>query len=268
MSLARATTLWTAPSRSLGRGLRAYARLTCLVPWSVATALVIVLGTLPALALGRLPTWRARAQRVWARGMTRLCGLRVSVVGRPPRGGSLLVSNHVSYLDVIVLASQLDGAFVAKSEVASWPVIGWLARSGGTLFVERGRRADVQRVGGEMARRLARGEGLLLFPEGTSSAGETVLPFRSALLEPCAAGGLPVHAAAIGYATGASEPPAARCVAWWGDMPFLSHALDLLRLERIEARLAFASAPLVERDRKLLAARLRAAVQSLLTPTR
>ncbi|TXT18635.1 MAG: 1-acyl-sn-glycerol-3-phosphate acyltransferase, partial [Planctomycetota bacterium] len=108
--------------------------------------------------------------------------LRVQVEwqGQPPVSGCL-VSNHLSYLDIVVLGAAQPLVFVAKSEVAQWPVLGWLAQAGGTLFIERARRADVKRVSESMAYSVKQGAVVAFFPEGTSSDGQSVLPFRSSL---------------------------------------------------------------------------------------
>lgn len=254
------------PEQRLARGARLLRRALELVLWTGVLFAGWVLGAPLALALGRLPAWRAAVQRFWSRGLCRILGLRLSVVGAPPRGSFLLVSNHLSYLDVIVLGGLMPCAFVAKAEIARWPVIGFLARAMGTLFVERENRRALGELNQRLAARLARGETLVLFPEGTSSAGERVLPFRAALLEPAAALGLPVRYAVLRYATPPGERPPAEVVCWWGDMTFLAHALELLRLEFIEAGVQFGSEPVRAPDRKALAARLQRAVEERFVP--
>ncbi|OFX13083.1 MAG: hypothetical protein A2516_09580 [Alphaproteobacteria bacterium RIFOXYD12_FULL_60_8] len=127
-----------------------------------------------------------RARRVFAfpffRGCVALTGLRIKVIGTPVKDqGALLVSNHVSYLDIPVLAALLDGRFVAKTEVRGWPLFGFLARISGTVFVAR-RATGMLSERREVAERLAQGETIFLFPEGSSSDGTKVLPFRSGLL--------------------------------------------------------------------------------------
>jgi len=248
------------------RTLRLMWRLTALVLWTAGLFALWCLGGLPALALGRLPTWRARVQQLWSRGVCRILAVHTRLEGQAPHGSFLLVANHLSYLDVVVLGAHMPCAFVAKSEIARWPVLGFLARAMGTLFVERERKRSLGPLNRRLAERLEHGEALVLFPEGTSTDGGQVLPFRAALLEPAAALGLPVRYAALRYSTPSGEAPASESVCWWGDITFVAHALGMLRLERIEATLLFGSDPIVAPDRKTLAARLQRAVVARLEP--
>ena len=229
----------------------------------------VILGSGALLALGALPL--AFAPRIWrrfraglfgatCRALLRLLRFEVRVSGPPPRAPYLLVSNHLSYVDVIVLASRLPGRFVAKREVRSWPVLGLLCKGFGTIFIDRSDRRDIPRVLAEIERSLARGEGVILFPEGTSASGDGVLPFRSPLLALPARKSLPVHVIALRYRTPEGEPPARDAVCWWGETPLFPHLLGLFRFSKIEAFLDFAPEPVVDEDRKRLTERLREAV--------
>src|SRR4051794_14189975 len=213
-------------------------------------------GALP-LALAPRPRrrFRERLFRGTCRALLRLLRAEVRVVGPPPSPPFLLAANHLSYVDVLVLASRMPMRFVAKAEVRRWPLLGPLCRGFGTLFIDRSDRRDIPRVLAEIERALDRGEGIILFPEGTSSSGESVLPFRSPLLALPARLGRPVHAAALRY-----DPPS---VAWWGERSLAPHFLDLFRLKRIEASVDFAPEPVIDGDRKRLAERLREAVGEL-----
>jgi 1-acyl-sn-glycerol-3-phosphate acyltransferase len=242
------------------RNARLAWRLALLTLWTPALFAAWLVGALLAAPSGRLAGWRAFIQHHWSRGLVRILGVRLEVAGPPPRGGCLLVANHLSYLDVVVLGALVPCAFVAKAEIARWPVVGFLARSMGTLFVERERKRTLGELNRVLRARLARGETLVLFPEGTSTAGESVLPFRPALLEPAATLGLAVRYAALGYATAPGERPPAEVVCWWGDMTFGAHLLELLRLRWVAARVTFGAEPITSPDRKTLAARLQAAV--------
>jgi 1-acyl-sn-glycerol-3-phosphate acyltransferase len=115
-------------------------------------------------------------------------------------------------------------------------------------------------AGAAMQASLDAGVGVVVFPEGTSTDGSGVAPFRTPLFEHAAATGLPVHAAALAFSTPAGSPPAREAVCWWGDMELLPHLAALLRLPSIEARVSFAPEPIVDADRKRLAARLHALV--------
>lgn len=136
----------------------------------------------------------------WARALLRICGIRVLIRGAPPlQGAGLWVANHVSWLDIFVLNSVRQTAFVAKQELRRWPVLGWLIAGAGTVFVDRSQRHAVKLASEAMHERFARGEVLGLFPEGTTSPGWTVLPFYASLLEPALKTGTPVQAVALLY---------------------------------------------------------------------
>lgn len=248
------------------RSARLVVRSLALCAWTGACFAALLLGMPVAALAARLSTWRARVQQVWARGLCRILCVRVRVHGEPPRGAFLLVANHLSYVDILVLGGLFPCTFVAKAEIARWPVLGLLARASGTLFVERENKRALRSVNRRLVARLEQGQGLVLFPEGTSTAGERVLPFRPALLEPAAALGLPVRYAALRYATPPGERAPAEVVCWWGDMTFGAHVLELLRLAHVEAFVHFGPEPIADPDRKTLAARLWAAVAERFEP--
>lgn len=196
-----------------------------------------------------LPAKRAAIARRWHAAMARILGMRATISGTPPRGAFLLVANHLGYVDVLLLGSVLECVFVARADVRGWPLLGGLAASTGTIFIDRASRRDTLRVGNAIERALANGRAVVVFPEGTSTDGAEVLPFKSSLLDVAARDRLPVHYARIGY----SIPEAA----WGGDEPFGTHALRLLQKPRIEATLRFGAEPVVSADRKELARELR-----------
>lgn len=214
-------------------------------------------------AMVRLRRW---VMRSWGKCFLAVLGVRVEVRGEAPRPPFVLVANHTSYLDIPLLASAAGGVFVAKHEIAGWPLIGLVVRGMGTIFVNRGLRRDIPRVLGLIEEVLALGDGVVLFPEGTSTSGDEVAPFRPSLLEAPARGRLPVTCAALTYRTGAGEPPARTAVSWWGDMTLLDHVWRLTKLRRIEARLAFGERPASAADRKVLAADLHRQVDDLFAP--
>lgn len=204
--------------------------------------------------------------RNWARWVLRAINARVSARGRAPEAPFILVANHLSYVDIALLASRADAVFIAKSEIASWPLVGLLCKSVGTLFVNRSLRRDVPRVVGEIDRVLANGQGVVLFAEGTSSGGTEVLPFRPSLLEVAARQSTPVSCASLSYRTGSEADPARSRVCWWGDMPFAPHAWRLLTLPGFDATLTFGGEPILDADRKRLAERLHEEVTRLFVP--
>jgi 1-acyl-sn-glycerol-3-phosphate acyltransferase len=191
-----------------------------------------------------------------AKIVAKIIGMRLKVQGQPPKGPFLLVSNHLSYVDIIAFASQSNCTFIAKREVSTWPLIGMLARSMNTIFIDRTNRNDIPRVLFATKRALLDGQNVVLFAEGTSSAGETVLPFKSALLEIAAQLNCPVSYASLSYHSPVDNAPAHLSVCWWGDMTFLKHLFNLLRLPFFNATLVFGETSVTTNDRKTLAREL------------
>jgi 1-acyl-sn-glycerol-3-phosphate acyltransferase len=216
-----------------------------------------------AIALGlRLPFQRAFP--LWYhRQICRILGLKPEVLGeistaRP----TLFVSNHVSYLDIEVLGSLVKGSFVAKAEVRDWPIFGWLAQLQRSVFVERraGRAAESR---DEMRERLAAGDSLILFPEGTTSDGNRILPFKSALFSVAEQrpGGQPlvVQAVSVAYAKLDGMPMGRYLrpyLAWYGDMDLGGHFVRVPGLGRVTVVVEFHPPVTLDQfgDRKALAA--------------
>lgn len=241
---------------------RTIAMAVCTFGWFFIWAL----GLLVAWPLGRRFFWRDRILYLWSWSLVRVLSIRVRSEGPIPRGGCLVVSNHLSYLDVVILASQRPLCFLSKADVKHWPVLGFMARSLGILFIERGDKRALPAVAALLKRELDAGHGLVVFPEGTSSGGEHVLPFRPSVLAPAADGGLPVAFATLHYATPAGAPPAHRSVCWWGDMTFGPHMFGVFKLPRIEARVRWGTERIAEGDRKVLARKLHDAVSANFEP--
>lgn len=248
--------------------LRVVVRVLALLTWTLSSHLTIAVSRLFRAAA---PRWQLRVRnsafRRWARGFARIVGMRIDVEGSPPEGPFLLVANHLSYMDIILLATTLDAAFVAKADLKSWPALGRVFATADTIFIDRGRRRDVVRVMDQIGRDLDRSLGIVLFPEGTSSKGDGVLPFKPPLLDFAARRDHPVHYAAISYSTADGEGSASDLVCWWGDAPFLPHVLRLLRLSHFDARLVFGGAPVHDTDRKALARKLHEATMRSFTPS-
>jgi 1-acyl-sn-glycerol-3-phosphate acyltransferase len=211
-------------------------------------------------------TWRNWIFRSWGKTLARLAGMKITVEGVPPKPPFFLVSNHLSYADIIAFASQLNCVFVSKSEVKDWFLIGFLCRSMDIIFIDRARRTDIPRVIGLIESAWQKQQGVIVFPEGTSSKGDTVLPFKASLLEPAIKAGLPVSYASVTYQTPSDEPPAYLSVCWWGEMEFAPHAIDLFRLRKFDAKLVFGKHSFLEDDRKVLAQKLRDAIVEQFTP--
>lgn len=230
----------------------------------VVTGLLYVLwlvGSVVVSLSGKMALrWRSFVFQIWAQTVALILGMKINVFGVPPQTPFFLVSNHLSYVDIIVFASLLDCVFIAKQDVASWPVIGFLCRKLNTIFIDRHSRRDVARVNAVIQQILAEGRSVILFAEGTSTQGASVLPFKASLLEPAAKANYPVSYAAVSYRTPANQPPAHVSVCWWGDMTFLSHLFTLFQIQRFEATVIFSSQTIRETDRRVLASRLRQAV--------
>jgi 1-acyl-sn-glycerol-3-phosphate acyltransferase len=250
-----------------GGGLRTAGRLVGLIAWTVTEFAALAIGMLFVAPIP--PARRALRRhvlRTWAAGVTRLLGVRIAMHGAVPEAPFYLVSNHLSYLDIVVYAASMPARFVAKREVRRWPVLGFLAWASGTIFIDREVKRDALRVLDDLSEAIAGGDGVVVFAEATSTAGHRVLPFRPALLEWAARNGHPVHYASIGYRTPAESVPAHLGVCWWGDMTFGAHLLGVCRLPWIEATIRTGEGPITERDRKRLADRLHQAVSEQFTP--
>jgi 1-acyl-sn-glycerol-3-phosphate acyltransferase len=163
--------------------------------------------TLAGLLFPLLST--ARRDRLimgWARRLLRVLGVRIRLAAPPALpGGALLVCNHVSWLDIYLIYAAQRVHFVSKAEVRAWPVAGWLARKTGTLFIERGRRADTARINAEMRSLMQGGAWVAVFPEGTTSDGRGLRRFLPSLLQPAVELNCPIVPAALRYRTLAGE---------------------------------------------------------------
>ena len=235
--------------------LRGLVRLPIVAGWTLfciaLCAALLGLGTF-------LPRARLAARRwtpgLWARGIARIASVEIRVEGEIPQERELWVSNHLSYLDPIVLLALRPMVILAKSEVRSWPALGLGGRMIGTLFIDRVRMRDLLRVIPEMTRVLEGGEAVLFFPEGTSTHGGLLLPFRSSLFEAAARSGAEVRCVSLHFETRPGDPPAWESVCWWGDMTFADHAFRLLCVRGVKVRLDIAPKTVPwSNDRKALA---------------
>lgn len=241
----------------MDRRILATLRAVALLAW---TGMLLVPCLLSWAVTGSAPR---RLTRLWHRGCCRVAGLRIRVVGLSERTQpTLFVANHVSYLDIPVLGSLVDAGFIAKREVAGWPLIGLIARIGRTVFVER-RAAHATAQHSQIAARLGARENLVLFAEGTSSDGGRVLPFKSALFaaveRPPPGLAVRVQPVTIVYARLRGGLPidyALRSLyAWYGDMELVPHLWAALGLPGVEVVVRFhPSVPAAEfESRKALA---------------
>ena len=148
----------------------------------------------------------------------------------------LLVANHISWHDVVVLQSLVATGFVGKFEIKSWPLIGWLAHQGNTLFVRRGKRKSFEQIHIAMTERLLAQQNMMLFPEATTTTGESVKSFRSRLLEPAIQLSIPIQPVAIWYR---GKNKSCRELAFVNDESFVSHFYRTLAESQIEAYVHF-----------------------------
>lgn len=188
-------------------------------------------------------------------------GIRSTVAGPIPERG-LIVSNHLSYLDVVIYASLVPCAFVSKEDVRDWPYFGAAARAAGTIFLNRSSHRSALRAAAAMTARLTGTVPVLLFPEGTSSDGAEVLRFHSTLFEPAIRSGAHVTPASIRYATENGVPERALC--WFGDEGFLPHLVRTLGTPCIRAEVVFGP-PAVYSDRREAARAAHALVSRMRT---
>jgi 1-acyl-sn-glycerol-3-phosphate acyltransferase len=226
----------------------------------------ILLGLLACLPLHYL--WRLFGQRSpWPRRFLawvgRVAGLRIRVEGVPLRSNALILANHASWLDIMVIAGTSGAAFVSKAEVKKWPAIGWLAGLHDTVFIERAARTAVRGQAGALRDALSTGLAVALFPEGTTEGGREVLPFRASLLSALypILPGIRVQPVAIDLGAATEE------IAWVGDEGAGANARRLLSRKGIipvSVRFLDPLDPADFPDRKALAARARDEIVSAL----
>lgn len=208
---------------------------------------------------------RQRLRVRWSRRLLELLGIRIEAAKGIANGleSGLLVANHVSFVDIFLINALLPSAFVAKSDVARWPLIGWLARRNDTVFIERGKPKSARQIQQEIGAALSAGRRLSIFPEGTTSVGDRVLPFHSALFQAAIDARAPIHALAIDYADAHGQPSIA--AAYIGDLSLLQCLRQILGSGglRVRLRLAASFAPPFA-DRRHVAHAAHQAVASVL----
>jgi 1-acyl-sn-glycerol-3-phosphate acyltransferase len=186
-----------------------------------------------------------------ARHMLKSLGIEYTVEGVPPTHG-LVVSNHLSYIDILIFSAAMPCFFVAKMEIVGWPFFGKAARSGGTIFVDRSSLASAQSVAEQMTERLKLPIPIpvLLFPEGTSTDGSQVIRFHSRLIDPATSLGVPITTACVRYVL----PPGIeeRELCWYGDETFVNHLWKVLGVTGYVAEVQFGE-PRVYTDRRVAA---------------
>jgi 1-acyl-sn-glycerol-3-phosphate acyltransferase len=207
-----------------------------------------------------------RHQRIrwWSAKLLRLAGLDLKLSGTPRPGATLLVANHVSWLDIPAIHAVAPQArFVSKADVLAWPLLGWLIKGAGTLFIERERKRDALRVLHQVAAALESGQTVAVFPEGTTGAGPELLPFHANLLQAAIATGTPVQGLALRYSDPAHRfSPAAQFL---GETTLLQSVWRILGARGLGVHVELL-APQGARhaDRRALAAHLRQQIEAQL----
>lgn len=183
---------------------------------------------------------RLRLERRWSAGMMSILNIRVRVEGAAPDLAThnlMLVANHVSWLDIYLLSSVRPARFVSKSEIRSWPLVGRLAYRVGTFFIDRARRHDTARVNHEMSAALSQGGCVAVFPEGTTSYGDTLLPFHASLLQPAVHSASKIWPAAIRYSH--ADGSLNRAASYVGDTSFGVSLREIVSQPEMYAELVF-----------------------------
>jgi len=205
--------------------------------------------------------------RIWATGIGKIIGLTIEVRGQIPRSPFFLVSNHLGYVDTILLMSLVPSVFISTTEVRSWPVIGFLAQLSGALFLNRDSPGHVRAINSQIKTALERGRGITLFPEGTSTRGDRILPFHSSLLEPALAGSRKISWACLTYETPPGEGPPGDVVCWWDkEQTFENHLFRLLSLPSFKGHVVFGAFHPCGLNRKEVARQLTEEVRKHFVP--
>lgn len=198
---------------------------------------------------------RTRLTRRWAAGILDIFNVEVAVRGEAPQAGAakaVFVANHISWLDPALIMALYPAHFVAKSEIRSWPVLGWLSEKAGTLFIERGKRHDTSRIIRSLSEALNNGERIGLFPEGTTSDGTTLQPFHSSLLQAALLAQAVIYPVAIRYRR--SDGSVNTAPAYTGNLSFVASLKRILAQPVIRAELIFAApVPAAGKSRRELA---------------
>lgn len=224
------------PPPRLHIGAGGWARIVVRAVPIIAAILIGLVALIPARLVEKALGRRDHGLSAWVtvitcRAALRVMGLRVARRGRPMSGPGAMVANHTSWLDIFVLNAGGPVVFVSKAEVAGWPGIGWLARATGTLFISRDPRT-AQAQTAALNQRLRAGERPLFFPEGTSTDGQRVLPFKAplfqAFLDPDLPETMRVQPVSVRFQAPTGADP--RAYGWWGDMDFAPHLLSTLAL--------------------------------------
>lgn len=240
-----------------------------MIAWRAWRAIALCVTLVACLFRYGICRWRRpsfSAQRAhWlqqsCRAVLRCMNIALCVDGSPPAEG-IVVSNHLSYLDIAVLGAVLPVCFVSKAEVRRWPLLGVIARAGGTIFLHRSSLTSASATASQITERMNGGVPVLLFPEGTTSDGSLVMRFHSLLLESATRAGLPITATALRYDSGYGLDEREFC--WFGEQHFLPHLWRILGTPSLTAQIRFGM-PRVYSDRRTAAAQTHDEVAAMRT---
>lgn len=240
-------------------------------PWAVAWLLLRVTAhalrgwlTIRLTFAGLSDEQREMQVQVWARGMLKVLGIELRLQGQPPLAGPvLLVANHISWLDILVMHAARHCRFVSKADVKRWPLIGTLATGGGTLYIERESRRDAMRVVHRMAQGLQDGQVVAVFPEGTTGDGITLLPFHANLIQAAISADAPVQPVGLRFVD-ARSGALSLAPSYVGDESLVGSLWRTLRAPPLAAVVRYGEPQTTQgRDRRAWAADLRADIERL-----
>ncbi|WP_413193892.1 lysophospholipid acyltransferase family protein [Pararobbsia alpina] len=206
--------------------------------------------------------------RKWSQQLLALCGMKIVVHGNEHTidTGALVVGNHVSWIDIYVVNAWRPTPFVAKSEIAKWPVIGWLAKTIDTIFIEREKRGDARRIMHQLAAQMTAGKNVFVFPEGTTGDGSGLLPFHSNLFQAAVSAGAPVQPVAMVYLDAQGKHTLAP--AYIGDMSLLDTLNAMLDAKPLQVHLYVGEGIAPGTERRALSAKVEGVIGAALTAMR
>jgi len=202
----------------------------------------------------------------WCARTLRSLGIVLHAAGTPRSGATLLVANHISWLDILAINAVQPARFVSKTDVHGWPLIGWLVACGGTLFIERERKRDALRVVHQVAQALTAGDTVAMFPEGTTSEGHMVLPFHANLLQAAIATETPVQPVALRFCD--ASHPVSPAAAYVGDTSLAQSLWWVVMARGLQAHVAWLPPQETRQlERRALAEKLRSQIGQALSVT-
>ncbi|TXC78805.1 lysophospholipid acyltransferase family protein [Luteibaculum oceani] len=211
----------------------------------VTVSLVISILLLLLKILGAPFKWLFGIFNLWKNLMKWGLGIKVLTEGKVPKSPGVIMANHRSYVDILLISSKIPAVFVAKASVKNWPIIGWGGNGLSTVWVNRSSKESRAETRAQLKKRLAEGKSVIIFPEGTTIRGPETLPFKPGMFHTVAKAKLPIYGLAIEY-----ENPK---IAWVDDDLFLPHFFEIFSQKSIPVKIKF-SDPMVNQDGEQLRA--------------